>query len=101
MPTPTYIVFASVEDYGEFDQRLAAEMATFKEATAEEKGQLKVGSEGIISQESNLRSEGDPRSRSGLLDAKIAVTVIQWTLLLQPVKRLPGNRMCSPQSADW
>ena len=60
MPTPAYIVFASVEDYGQFDQRLAAGMATFKEATTEEKGALKVGSEAIISEESN-RFRVDPR----------------------------------------
>jgi hypothetical protein len=60
MPTPAYIVFASVEDYGQFDQRLAAGMATFKEATSEEKGALKVGSEAIISEESN-RFRVDPR----------------------------------------
>ena len=60
MPTPTYIVFGSVEDYGQFDQRLAAGMATFKEATTEEKGALKVGSEAIISEESN-RFRVDPR----------------------------------------
>ena len=60
MPTPAYIVFASVEDYGQFDQRLAAGMATVKEATTEEKGALKVGSEAIISEESN-RFRVDPR----------------------------------------
>jgi len=60
MPTPAYIVLASVEDYSQFDQRLAAGMATFKEDTTEEKGALKVGSEAIISEESN-RFRVDPR----------------------------------------
>jgi hypothetical protein len=60
MPTPAFIVFASVEDYGEFDQKLAAGMGTLKEATAEEKGALKVGGEAIISEESN-RFRVDPR----------------------------------------
>ena len=61
MPTPTYLAIASVEDYGQFDQTMAASMATWKEATAEEKSSLqKASSEGIISFESN-RFRIDPR----------------------------------------
>jgi hypothetical protein len=60
MPTPTYLIVASAEDYGEFDQKLAAGMATRKEATAEEKNALKVGGEAIISWEAN-RFRVDPR----------------------------------------
>jgi hypothetical protein len=60
MPTPAYLVFASAEDYGEFDQKLAAGMATYKEANSEEKSALKVGGEAIISWEAN-RFRVDPR----------------------------------------
>jgi hypothetical protein len=60
MPSPTYLVISSVEDYGEFDQRLAADMATWKQATDDEKGVLqKAGSEAMISSESN-RFRVDP-----------------------------------------
>jgi len=61
MPSPTYLVVSSVEDYGEFDKRLAADMETWKQATDDEKGVLqKAGSEAIISSESN-RFRVDPR----------------------------------------
>lgn len=61
MPSPTYLVIASVENYAEFDQRLAADMATWQQATEDEKGVLqKAGGEAIISSESN-RFRVDPR----------------------------------------
>jgi hypothetical protein len=60
MPSPAYLVIASVEDYGQFDQRMAADMATWQKATDEEKGVLeKAGRESIISSESN-RFRVDP-----------------------------------------
>jgi hypothetical protein len=61
MPAPAYVLISSVEAYGEFDQRLAAGKATWKEATAEEKGLLqKAGAEAIISTECN-RFRVDPQ----------------------------------------
>jgi len=60
MPSPTYVVVSSVENYGDFDQMLAADMATWKQATDDEKGVLqKAGSEAILSSESN-RFRVDP-----------------------------------------
>jgi hypothetical protein len=60
MPSPTYLVISSVEDYGQFDQIMAADRATWKQATTEEKGVLqKASSEGMISVESN-RFRVDP-----------------------------------------
>jgi hypothetical protein len=61
MPSPTYLIIASVEDYAQFDQMMAADMATWKEATDDEKGVLqKTAHEGMISLESN-RFRVDPR----------------------------------------
>ena len=61
MPGPAFLIFSSVEDYAEFDQMLAADMATWKEATPEEKSLIeKAGAEAIISSESN-RFRVDPR----------------------------------------
>ena len=60
MPTPAYFILASVADYGDFDQKLVAGMATWNEATAEEKGALKIGGEAISSWEAN-RFRVDPR----------------------------------------
>ena len=61
MPGPTYLVISSVEDYGEFDRMLAADMATWQAATPEEQGVLqKAGAEALISTESN-RFRVDPR----------------------------------------
>jgi len=60
MPSPTYLVISSVEDYGKFDQMMASDMATWKQATDDEKGALqKASSEGMISMESN-RFRVDP-----------------------------------------
>jgi len=54
MPGPAYLEFSSVEDYGEFDQQLAAKVATWKETTPEEKSRLqRCLTEGIISYEVN------------------------------------------------
>jgi hypothetical protein len=61
MPSGTYLIFSSVADYGEFDQRLAADMATWTQATDDEKGLLhKASSEAVISSESN-RFRVDPK----------------------------------------
>jgi len=61
MPGPAFLIFSSVEDYAEFDQMLAADMATWKEATPDEKSLIeKAGAEAIISSESN-RFRVDPR----------------------------------------
>jgi hypothetical protein len=61
MPSPTYLVIASVEDYAQFDQMMAADTATWKQATDDEKGLLqKASNDGMISLESN-RFRVDPR----------------------------------------
>jgi hypothetical protein len=54
MPAPTYLIISSVEDYAEFDQKMAADIATWQQATPDELAVLrKAGSEGIISIEAN------------------------------------------------
>jgi hypothetical protein len=61
MTGPAFLIISSVEDYAEFDQMLAADMAIWKEATPEEKGIIqKAGAEAVISSESN-RFRVDPR----------------------------------------
>jgi len=61
MPGSTYLIISSVEDYAEFDQMLAADMATWKETTTEEKELLqKAAAEAVITSESN-RFRLDPR----------------------------------------
>jgi hypothetical protein len=61
MPGSNYLIVSSVEDYGEFDQMLAASMATWNAATAEEKELLqKASAEALISEDSN-RFRVDPR----------------------------------------
>jgi hypothetical protein len=61
MTGATYLIISSVEDYAEFDQMLTADMATWKEATAEEKELLQTaGAEALVSTESN-RFRVDPR----------------------------------------
>jgi hypothetical protein len=54
MPSPTYLVISSVQDYGQFDQLLATDMATWKQATDDEKSLLqKASADAIQSSESN------------------------------------------------
>jgi hypothetical protein len=61
MPSPTYLIISSVEDYGQFDQMMAADRATWQQANDDEKGVLqKAGNEAILSSESN-RFRVDPR----------------------------------------
>ncbi|HTL58903.1 MAG TPA: hypothetical protein VL361_24665 [Candidatus Limnocylindrales bacterium] len=61
MASPTYLVISSVEDYSQFDQRMAADMGTWQKATDDEKAILeKAGREAIIGEESN-RFRVDPR----------------------------------------
>jgi hypothetical protein len=61
MPGVNYLIMSSVEDYGDFDQLLAASMSTWNAATAEEKETLqKAANEALISTDSN-RYRVDPR----------------------------------------
>jgi hypothetical protein len=54
MPTPTFLIFSSVEDYSEFDGMTAAIQDTVKALTAEEQAaRQKFQSEGVISSEMN------------------------------------------------
>jgi hypothetical protein len=61
MPTPTYIIFASVASYGDFDQMMADGMKTMQSATAAEMAALqKFSADATLSWESN-RYRLDPR----------------------------------------
>ena len=61
MQTPTYIIFSSVANYGEFDQMFADGMKTMQNATAAEQAALqKFSTDGTISWETN-RYRLDPR----------------------------------------
>jgi hypothetical protein len=61
MPGPTYIVFASVTSYAEFDQMFANQMKTMQSANAEEQAALqKYGTDAALSTESN-RFRLDPK----------------------------------------
>jgi hypothetical protein len=54
LPGSVFLVFSSVEDYGQFDQSVADDMATWKAATHDEMSLLeKCMKEGIISVEDN------------------------------------------------
>lgn len=53
MPLPTFLIFSSVESYGEFDQRLHDGEALFKGATPEELVMLKKFGEVVESVDSN------------------------------------------------
>ncbi len=54
MPTPTFLIFSSVEDYSEFDGMTAAIQDTLKALTAEEQAaRQKFQTEGVISSEMN------------------------------------------------
>jgi hypothetical protein len=61
MPGPTYIVFASVTSYAEFDQMFANQMKTMQGANAEEQAALqKYGTDAALSTETT-RLRLDPR----------------------------------------
>jgi hypothetical protein len=61
MPTPTFLIFSSVEKYGDFDETTAAFQATLKALTPQEtEARQKFLSEGLISSEMN-RFRLDPR----------------------------------------
>jgi len=61
MQTPTYIIFSSAANYGEFDQMFADGMKTMQSATAAEQAALqKFSADGTISWETN-RYRLDPR----------------------------------------
>jgi hypothetical protein len=61
MLTPTYIVFSSVENYGEFDRMLADGMRTMQAFTADEMTALqKFSTDGLINSETN-RFRLDPK----------------------------------------
>jgi hypothetical protein len=54
MPTPTYIIFSSVANYGEFDRMFEESMKTMQGATAAEQAALqKFGTDAAISWETN------------------------------------------------
>jgi hypothetical protein len=60
MPSPTYLVFSSVTSYGAFDKTMAADAATMKAATAEERNTLeKFSADGLINTET-IRFRLDP-----------------------------------------
>ena len=61
MTTPTYIIFASVADYAEFDRIFADGMKTFQSANPAEQATIqKFGAEGLLSWENN-RFRLDPK----------------------------------------
>lgn len=61
MPTPTYIIFSSVANYGDFDQMFADGMKTMQNATAAEQAALqKFSTDATLSWETN-RLRLDPR----------------------------------------
>jgi hypothetical protein len=61
MLTPTYLIFSSVENYGDFDRMLADGMKTMQGANQEEQTALqKFSTDGMINAESN-RFRVDPR----------------------------------------
>lgn len=61
MPTPTYIIFSSVANYGEFDQMFADGMKTMQAATAAEQAALqKFSTDATLSWETN-RFRLDPK----------------------------------------
>ena len=54
MPSPTYVVFASVESYGQFDEMMANGMKTMQNFTPEERTTLqKFSAEGLLNSETN------------------------------------------------
>jgi hypothetical protein len=59
MPTPTYLVISSVEDYAQFDQMMADDFATFTSTTEDEKAEFaKFGD--IVAKEEYNRFRVDP-----------------------------------------
>ena len=60
MPSPTYLVFSSVTSFGDFDKAMAADAATMKAATEEERNTLeKFSADGLINTET-VRFRLDP-----------------------------------------
>lgn len=60
MPSPTYLIISSIEDYAQFDDTTAAGLATVKAMTSEENAaRLKFQTEGAVSMVSN-RYRVDP-----------------------------------------
>lgn len=54
MSGPTFLIFSSVESFGEFDQRMAADEAVWKGCNEEEKATLKkFSAEGVLEAEKN------------------------------------------------
>jgi hypothetical protein len=77
MPTPTFITFTSVEDFAEFDQRMADDGATWQGATDEEKALISgFMTEGVIELETN-RYEIDPK-QSYVAEATKAIDPEFW-----------------------
>ena len=60
MPAPAYIIFSTVDDYAEFDQRMTAGQATMKALTADERATMqKFAAEALVNEETN-RFRVDP-----------------------------------------
>jgi hypothetical protein len=54
MPGPTYLIFSSLENFGEFDQGLPDHLATLKAMSEEDRAQMqKAWADGVILDESN------------------------------------------------
>lgn len=53
MPSPTYLVFSTVEDYAKFDQTRADHAAAFGAATAGEKAEFDKYGDIIVKTETN------------------------------------------------
>ena len=53
LPSPTYLVFSTVEDYAKFDQTMADHAATLGAATAEEKAEFDKYGDIIVRTETN------------------------------------------------
>ena len=61
MPGPTYLIISTVEDYAQFDETTAADLASVKGMTADESAaRLKFQTEGVLSTEMN-RYRLDPK----------------------------------------
>ena len=53
MPSPTFLVISSVEDYGAFDKTMADDIAAFLGATPTEAASFQKWSEAVVSEETH------------------------------------------------
>jgi len=90
MVTPTYIIFSSVENYGDFDQMLADGMKAMQSATTEEMTTLqKFSTDGMINGETN-RFRLDPRQSYVSRETR-ATDPTFWGPAPAPARTRPGT----------